>query len=176
MNQSYLKDIIDYDPLTGLFFWKTINSNRSKIGSIAGSLQPSGYINIRINKRLYRSHRLAFLYMNGEMPSDGAQVDHINGIRNDNRWANLRLVTKSLNMKNQRKRRSNTSGFSNVCRRDKDLAWQVRMKDNNGKLYSRYFTDNVFSGKDLAFMAACFFAVRKRSEFGYHDNHGSAAQ
>lgn len=79
LTQSELKNKLTYNPETGLFGRKN---------KIAGSLRPNGYIQIGINKKLFRAHRLAFLYMTGEWPK--SDVDHIDMDRKNNKWANLR--------------------------------------------------------------------------------------
>jgi hypothetical protein len=94
MNQTTLKQILDYTPQTGVFTWRINRPPRGKAGAPAGYDNGSGYIKISVNGIAYYSHRLAFLWMLGEHPDI---VDHINGVRNDNRWANLRSVTQIQN-------------------------------------------------------------------------------
>jgi hypothetical protein len=92
---EYLRSILSYCPETGI--WKWLKHRRStEIGNIAGGLM-NGYISIEIDNIPYRSARLAWFYMTGEWPL--VWVDHINEIKNDDRWENLRLATISENIK-----------------------------------------------------------------------------
>lgn len=107
ITQSYLKQIIDYDPVTGLFRWKVRASSRARAGSIAGYKSSDGYVIIGINKVSYRSHRLAWLYMNGSWPDE--DIDHIDGDRANNAIINLRCASKSVNAQNHASANSNSS-------------------------------------------------------------------
>jgi hypothetical protein len=98
LNQKTLKKYLNYDPETGVFKRK-INSGKAKIGDVAGGINGSGYICIRINSVKYRAHRLAWLYVHGKFPDN--QIDHINRVKNDNRIDNLRDVTQSVNARNR---------------------------------------------------------------------------
>jgi len=97
MTQDELKRLLDYNPETGKFYWKTNTGGRIKVGNHAGTMRTDLYIQIGINKKLYQAHRLAFLYMTGEIPP---LVDHINRKPFDNRWDNLRSATKYENALN----------------------------------------------------------------------------
>lgn len=117
---------LSYDKETGIFTWKT-NFHASKIGKVAGTRDPEGYLAIRIGRKAYRSHRLAWLYMTGAMPSQC--IDHINGDRSDNRFANLREASTSLNAQNRRgPRNGQRSGYLGVTL-------------SKGKWVARIFTD-----------------------------------
>jgi len=112
ITQRRLKDVMSYDPNTGIFIWIKRTGPRSKLGGQAGRPDTHGHIQIMINKQYYFAHRLAFLYMLGELPPDDKVVDHINGIRGDNRWVNLRVVTQSVNQQNRhRANKNSTSGL-----------------------------------------------------------------
>jgi hypothetical protein len=91
-------ELLSYDPETGAFTWR-IKKGTSKAGAPAGYQNPRGYLMITIDRRLYRAHRIAFLIMTGSWPVFG--VDHINGIKNDNRWRNLRDVPDEVNIQNK---------------------------------------------------------------------------
>lgn len=112
MDQYELKQVLDYDPKTGIFRWKQSLTNRVKAGDIAGTTNRR-YIEITINGKKYLAHRLAFLYMNGSFPPD--EVDHKNGNKLDNRWSNLREVESYVNRQNRVKHKTNTSGYLGVC-------------------------------------------------------------
>jgi hypothetical protein len=97
MDQNFVKSVFDYNPETGIFFWKVNKPPHGKIGSIAGYDNGSGYIKLSLNGQKYYAHRVAFLYMTGYMPKE---VDHINGVRSDNKWSNLRECSNSENLGN----------------------------------------------------------------------------
>ncbi len=108
MDQKRLKQLLDYDPETGYFTWIKSNSNRAKVGSIAGSVEPVGYRKISVCGERYRAHRLVWLYVYGHFP-DG-DIDHINCNKDDNRLANLRVATISQNLANTKSRRNGLKG------------------------------------------------------------------
>jgi hypothetical protein len=89
---------VHYDPETGKFSWIVNHSSKAKTGQELGSWDLYGYKTVRIYKRSYKLHRLAWFYMTGEWPR--GDVDHINGIRHDNRWVNLRDVSRKANLEN----------------------------------------------------------------------------
>lgn len=97
LTQQRLKQVISYNPETGVFTWVMPQSRRVKAGSIAGSRTPKGYINIGIDGTRYLAHRLAWLYMHGEFAKE---IDHANGDRGDNRIVNLRSCSRSNNAHN----------------------------------------------------------------------------
>jgi hypothetical protein len=108
-----LRALLDYDPETGVFTWKVNRGGTAKVGEVAGGVDAYGYICIRVNQRAYKAHRLAWLYTHGGLPID--QIDHINGVRADNRLSNLREVNNQRNAENRRSAR-NVFGFLGVTR------------------------------------------------------------
>jgi len=91
-----LQELLGYDPVTGIFTWR--RTRRRGSGAAGCLCKTHGYVNIGIDGRVYRAHRLAWLYVTGEWPK--AHIDHINCLRHDNRWANLREATISQNKAN----------------------------------------------------------------------------
>lgn len=113
LTQHHLKSLVSYNPETGLFIWLAAKSNRCKAGSIAGCKTFYGYSTISVNTIRYPAHRLAWLYMTGKFPTE--KIDHINGIRDDNRFCNLREATNKQNLQNIRKpHKDNRTGFLGV--------------------------------------------------------------
>jgi hypothetical protein len=106
-----LKELLNYDKDSGCFYWKQNQGRRIKAGDIAGCIHHNGYIVICINKKQYQAHRLAWLYIYKEFPK--SSIDHINGIRSDNKISNLREATQSENCQNLKKSRG-SSGFLGV--------------------------------------------------------------
>ncbi|WP_080410369.1 HNH endonuclease signature motif containing protein [Burkholderia ubonensis] len=129
LTQSELKEILRYDSTSGEFFWLR-NRYRAQVGQRAGYRQRDGYRRIGIMGVAYAEHRLAFLYMTGEMP---IEVDHKNRQRDDNRWENLRAATRSENSQNQE--------HLGVTYHAKAGKWQAQIKLNGQSHYLGLFED-----------------------------------
>lgn len=100
LTQAKLKQLLRYDPMTGKFTRLVSYGHGVSVGDIAGSTNNQGYESIRVLGKAYAAHRLAWLYMEGVWPNI---IDHINGVRNCNKWANLREATNSINNQNRHK-------------------------------------------------------------------------
>ena len=81
-----MKEVLDYDPTTGIFTWKSEIGSRVRVGSQAGGIDSAGYVRISFDKVLYPAHRLAWYWVHGEWPKT---LKHLNGVKTDNRIANL---------------------------------------------------------------------------------------
>lgn len=128
LTQNELKEILDYNKNTGIFKWK-VQRSQMKIGDISGHLKAnSGYIQIKIYRKNYFAHRLAWLYIYGYFPKN--DIDHINHIRNDNRIKNIRDVTKSFNTKNLQLKPKAKSGIQGVYWFEKNKSWRARITVN----------------------------------------------
>lgn len=111
LTQARLKELLHYNPETGVFTWLSHHWRRS-IGKSAGTKTATGYIQIDINRKPFYAHRLAWLYVYGEFPK--YHIDHINIVRDDNRLANLRACEPLENSWNVKKRSHNKTGFRGV--------------------------------------------------------------
>lgn len=164
LTKEKLMELLRYDPNTGDFIvLKKMHGNGKSVGSIAGSPHIGGYLQITINQENYLLHRLAFLYMNGEMPE--IFVDHINGNRSDNRFCNLRLVSQEENNRNMKLPKNNTSGRIGVHWRKDIKTWESRIKINK---------KHVSLGCFKCFIDAVAARIRAEKSDGYHANHGRA--
>lgn len=126
VSQERLKQLMHYDPLTGVMCRIASTGNATKIGVPVKSTDTKGYLICRIDKKLYRVHRLAFLYVTGAMPS--ANIDHKNGIKTDNAFSNLRDVSQSKNQMNKRVQKNNTSGHTGVIYIKQADRWRANVK------------------------------------------------
>lgn len=106
LNIQYLKTLLNYNPINGEFTWLMCPRKQIKKGTSAGYICDRGYIKIMIDNKNYRAHRLAYLFMEGKSLDENIDIDHINGIKNDNRWCNLREATRSQNCMNKYKKNS----------------------------------------------------------------------
>lgn len=119
LTAEILRDLLHYDPATGVFTRiKIVGPNsRIRIGDVAGSLNHDGYWRIKIGGRTgraYGAHRLAWLYMTGKWPE--GEIDHEDLDPSNNRWKNLRAANRSTNIANTKRRSDNTSGLKGVYR------------------------------------------------------------
>ncbi len=172
ITQKTLKEALYYDPLTGLFIWlnrpvdhfanvgtqKQINTKHA--GKFAGTTDDKGYIKIQLFGNKYRAHRLAWLYVHGELPED---IDHKNQKRNDNRIANLRSVNHQTNMMNLPIYTNNSSSVMGV-------SWH--------KHREKWWAYGNLAGKrkSLGYFDSFHDAVVTREKWekdnGFHVNHG----
>ena len=160
ITQCELKELLDYNPDTGVFTWKKTVSNRTVVGSVAGNQDYNLYRRLTINGQRYMEHRLAYLYMTGNFPKN--EMDHINHIPDDNRWANLRDATASQNCGNMRKYKTNTSGYKGVYKQKRTDKWYSQIKHNKKMIYI-----GTYSTPQEASEAYKKKAIELNGEFAY---------
>jgi hypothetical protein len=131
ITQEYLKSVLEYDPITGVF--KSIKTGK-KLGYIDAK-----YERIEIKGKAYYTHRLAWLYMYGRFPE--LDIDHINCNKLDNRICNLRVATCIENLRNTGKNKRNTSGAKNVYYHKPTNKWQVRVSIDGKSKHLGLFDD-----------------------------------
>ena len=141
ITQDRLKEVLTYDPDTGIF-----TSNKSSkycnksFGDRVGTVHKTkGYRYLTIDRKTYREQRMAFLYMTGALPT--GQVDHINQIKDDNRWSNLRDVSSAENCWNRPKYANNRSGYTGVVWNKKCNKWQVLCRSKGVQKFLGLFDD-----------------------------------
>jgi hypothetical protein len=161
--RELIESYLSYCPNTGDFRWKRANSNRVRIGAIAGTISDQGYRIICIERKDYRAHRLAWLLHYGQWP-DG-ELDHVNCVRDDNRISNLRRATRSQNVHNTRIRRNNTSGVKGVSFQKLTGKWVASITVHNRTIKIGSY-DSIADGR-AAYEAAA------RMHFGEFFNDGA---
>lgn len=145
LSATRLRELFNYDASSGVFT-RIIATSGHRSGQVAGT-DSHGYCAIRIDGVLYGAHRLAFLYVVGSWPEN--QVDHINMVRNDNRWANLRESTAAQNKQNIRTHPANSiSKCLGVSWHKRNSLWRARIRINGRSTNLGYF-----STKDAAHLA-----------------------
>jgi hypothetical protein len=138
LTQEKLKEHLHYNPETGVWTW--IKSPRSKVqvGDTTGHIDVHGYVEIGFLNRIHKAHRLAWIYMTGENPK--SDLDHINNIKHDNRWVNLRLATRPQNVYNSKLRSDNTSGYRGVSYKANVKKWCVQVTYKGKRRIKTYDT------------------------------------
>ena len=163
LTQQIFKKHFTYDPCTGEMVRVRRYDSYGKefeCHIVVNRTNNRGYYWCNVFGKMFLAHRLAWLYMTGEHPSD--EIDHINGNRLDNRWSNLRSVSAFDNARNQGERVDNTSGCRGVTRNGS--GWLVRISQNGIRYHLG--TYNTI-GEAIA--------VRKQAEkdLDYHPNHAN---
>ena len=133
--------LFKYDPETGVITHRVDRGRggRLKAGTEAGSLNSIGYRQVQVGRKKYYTHRLAWLLSTGAWPP--AEIDHLNGVKDDNTLSNLRAVTNSENHKNLKRRADNTTGVTGVCWYSRDKTWDVRINTDGVLKYLGRFED-----------------------------------
>jgi len=157
INLSRLKELLSYDPDTGVFIWK-VSRGKVKIGDAAGAPDSEGYIKIGVAGNSYRRGRLAWFYVHGVWPKE--LIDHINQDKSDDRLVNLREATKKENQRNKRKYKNNKSGYKGVSWNCDNKCWQAAIAHGAGKIALGYFKT-----KERAYEAYCEAAKKLHGEF-----------
>ena len=132
LTQKRLKELLHYDPDTGIWKWISPKARRVKAGDIAGYIKSNGYRGITVDNILYLSSRLAHLYMEGYFPEN--DMDHINRIRHDDRWCNIRHVSRQCNTRNCGIASNNTSGITGVSWQKATKKWLADIRINKKQI------------------------------------------
>lgn len=158
ITQEKLKELLEYDPETGVFTRKVRTANAIKVGDIAGCINNMGYITISVLGRPMLAHRLAWLYVYGEIPP--GNLDHADRRKTNNAIGNLRLCNQSQNTANSPARRGNRSGYKGVSFHSKRKKWRARITlDYKEKILG------YFDTPEEAHRAYCKAAVLAFGEF-----------
>lgn len=158
LTAQLLRDHVSYDPSTGVFV-RLRNNGTAKAGDVAGWLEPNGYRKLSLLGFKYYAHRCAVLYMTGTWPAQ--DVDHIDGNKANNRYSNLRCVSRSINAQNLRKARvDNNTARLGVCFNKGAKKYAAEIKDLTGK---RHYL-GLYATADEAH--AAYLAAKRRLHEG----------
>ncbi len=172
LTQAILKELIHYDPTTGIFTWlerdlkwfKHLRScnrwNAVYAETKAGTISKRGYVSIFVLGKQYKAHRLAWLYMTGEWP---IEIDHQDGDGLNNKWNNLRNVDHCENMKNIKKRKNNTSGVTGIRWSHPHKKWRADLMVDKKRVHIGLFDE--IKNAEIAIKTA-------RKKYNFHENHG----
>lgn len=135
--KNQVKLLYNYNPEDGLFRWKVNRKNGSKINDIAGGKNSRGYVMLRVNHKFYYAHRLAWLLIYDELPENG--IDHINGIKDDNRILNLRKANQTENMQNLNDRELKRG----TCWSKRYKKWSAQIRVSGKTHFLGYFDTQI---------------------------------
>jgi hypothetical protein len=160
IDQQELQKLYEYKD--GNLIYKIKTSNRVNVGDVVGSINKyTGYVEMYFNKKRVKAHRLIWIYHNGAIPNT-LVIDHINGIRHDNRIENLRLVTNTQNSYNRPKTKRNASGYKGVY-------WNIGAKKWESKIQIDGILKHLglFITKELAYDAYCKAAKQVQGDYAH---------
>jgi len=154
LTQDRLKELLQYDADTGVFTYK-IKRLRCEVGAVAGTRDNHNYLLCSIDGKIYKLHRLAWLYVYGHWPDN--QIDHIDHNPSNNAIANLRDVSSAKNHQNRSRKTKSTSGHLGVSWHKINKRWQAAIVLKGKSIHLGQYTD-----LDAA------IAARKQAELKYH--------
>lgn len=160
LTQKELKDLYDYDPLTGVFSYRNVRGKYS--GDVAGTKKADGYIQMKVKGRTYKAHHLAWFYEHGVWAE---VIDHIDHNKSNNAIANLRATTYKANAKNQSLRCDNQSGVQGIHWQASKNRWVARIREGSKFLWEKKYPFDQFD-------TAVAEREAKLQELGFHINHG----
>lgn len=155
MNQQTLKKHVIYNPDTGMFTY-------IKSGKLIDNKNKLGYVRVSIEGKRYLAHRLAIVYMGGEL-KDKEEVDHLNRVKNDNRYSNLIVGTSRDNKMNRDLQDNNHTGVNGVSFCKTNSMYEANVKTQGRKIFLGYY-DSLHDAK-IARQAA-------NRVLGFSDKHG----
>jgi len=126
-----------YEYRDGQLYAKESINPRFPVGRKVGFTDRMGYVRTKLGSKMTFAHRVIWEMHNGVLP-EASEIDHINGVKSDNRLENLRIVDRFLNCKNAKKRKDNTSGHTGICRRG--VNWVVQIQVNNRRIAKTFTT------------------------------------
>ena len=176
LTQERLQQLFTYDADEGVLYWNrrplsdfaTARShalwNTKHAGKAAGSRSKAGYVSVGIGYRHYLVHRLIWVLVHGSWP-DG-DIDHVDGVPSNNRIGNLRCVPHRINLRNQKRPKTNKSGIVGVAQNRKTGRWLAKIYINGKTFHLGSFVFAIDAIK-----------ARQRAErkYGFHENHGRIA-
>lgn len=156
-----LNEMLRYEPDTGLIYWKVSRKGgRARAGSIAGHVGCRGYIKITVGGEFLLAHRVAFALLRGAWPEN--EIDHINGIKSDNRIGNLREATKKQNQANKGVLKSSYTGLKGVSFRKARNKFVARISNGEKRIFL-----GLFETAQEAHEAYCKAAKEMHGEFAW---------
>lgn len=174
LTKEFLEECFLYDKENGKLFWKerpeshfarawvAKKVNEDRAGKEAG-FDHDGYRRVRVGSSALMIHAIVYFFENGTWSEE---IDHVNGVKDDNKIENLRSVSHAENMKNRRLNKNNKSGYPGVVWEKSKGLWAVRMPVN-GKLKTL--------GRSKSLDRAIEIKKAGEALHGYHENHGKAA-
>lgn len=167
-----LRNLLSYEAETGKLYWKPrpyeMFKNKQAHGTwntrYAGkesftAIGNHGYHTGSVNNKMYTAHRVIWAIAHGEWPRD--QIDHINGLRTDNRISNLREATAQENNRNIGLGAANTSGYKGVCWHAYTKKWKAEIKISTDKRLHL----GLFETPEAAHAAYCSAATKYHGDF-----------
>lgn len=161
--REQFQELLSYDENTGRLFWKQNVSRKVKAGDVAGCYTTKG-VRIRLQGINWLAHRIVWILMKGELPE---QIDHIDGNPLNNRLANLRAATSTIQNRNKKKLKTNTTGFAGVSRsRRKSDSYRAQICVDKRQIHLGDFPTAESAAKARAAY------VTAHPELGFTERHG----
>lgn len=168
ITQELAREYLRYEPETGHLYWIKKSSDKTVVGKRAGwQRSKNGYRQVGLMGQIIYEHRLIWMMVNGKLPD--SQVDHVNGVKDDNRYENLRHADSSQNVANIGAKRDNTSGAKNVHWCNRTSKWIAKVK-----LYGKTHYGGAFDQYEDAVRASAVARQKVHGEFANHACRDSA--